>query len=84
MERFSGIVKWFDDRKGFGFLERDDSGESVFVHFRNIIGLPGQRTLNPGEKATWVMGEDSRGRPMAVDVLVENPIPGGNRDRVWE
>lgn len=36
-EREIGVVKWFDNKKGYGFIERE-KGEDVFVHFRSIIG----------------------------------------------
>lgn len=42
-----GRVKWFDNRKGYGFIERD-SGEDIFVHHSNI-DAEGFRTLNDGE-----------------------------------
>ncbi|MBT3897430.1 MAG: cold-shock protein, partial [Gammaproteobacteria bacterium] len=47
-ERQLGTVKWFNDAKGFGFIERED-GEDVFVHFRSIRG-EGYRTLKQGAK----------------------------------
>ncbi|BBI67605.1 hypothetical protein PKHYL_17960 [Psychrobacter sp. KH172YL61] len=46
--REQGIVKWFNDSKGFGFIQRD-SGEDIFVHFRAIQG-DGYRSLKDGEK----------------------------------
>ncbi len=43
----SGKVKWFDNKKGFGFIAQD-SGQDVFVHHTSIIGS-GYKTLNEGE-----------------------------------
>jgi len=43
----SGKVKWFDNKKGFGFIAQD-SGQDVFVHHTSIIGT-GYKTLNEGE-----------------------------------
>jgi CspA family cold shock protein len=46
-----GIVKWFDDRKGFGFIEREDD-KDVFVHHSAISGS-GFKTLTEGDKVTF-------------------------------
>ena len=47
----SGVVKWFNDDKGYGFIERE-GGSDVFVHFRAINGT-GRRTLKEGQKVTF-------------------------------
>ena len=47
----SGKVKWFDSKKGFGFIAQDN-GEDVFVHFSNIAGS-GFRNLENGEEVTF-------------------------------
>jgi CspA family cold shock protein len=47
----SGKVKWFDNKKGFGFIAQD-SGQDVFVHHSSILGK-GFKTLNEGEEVTF-------------------------------
>ncbi len=47
----SGKVKWFDNKKGFGFIAAD-SGQDVFVHHTSIMG-EGYKTLNEGEAVTF-------------------------------
>jgi CspA family cold shock protein len=47
----SGKVKWFDNKKGFGFIAQD-SGQDVFVHHTSILG-EGYKTLNEGEMVTF-------------------------------
>jgi len=58
-DRQSGTVKWFNDAKGFGFIERD-TGEDVFVHFRSIRG-EGYRTLKQGATVEFELSETDKG-----------------------
>jgi len=55
----SGTVKWFNDAKGFGFIEREGEAD-VFVHYRAING-DGRRTLRDGQKVTFEITESERG-----------------------
>jgi len=55
----SGKVKWFDNKKGFGFIA-DDTGQDVFVHHSCIAGL-GYKTLNEGEPVTFEAIPSDRG-----------------------
>ena len=59
-------VKWFNDRKGFGFIERDD-GPDVFVHFSVIQG-EGFKSLAEGEAVEFEIVEDQKGL-RAVNVV---------------
>ncbi|MBC81349.1 MAG: cold shock domain protein CspD [Gammaproteobacteria bacterium] len=58
-ERQSGIVKWFNDAKGFGFIERE-GGEDVFVHFRSLRG-EGYRTLKQGARVEFALSKTEKG-----------------------
>jgi cold shock protein len=55
----SGKVKWFDNRKGFGFISQD-SGTDVFVHHSSIIGS-GYKSLNEGDEVTFEMVAGEKG-----------------------
>lgn len=61
----TGRVKWFDSRKGFGFIVREN-GEELFVHFRAIRGR-GQRALKDGQRVRYRVGQGAKG-PQAEDV----------------
>ncbi|MFP6813814.1 MAG: cold-shock protein [Moraxella sp.] len=57
--REQGIVKWFNDSTGFGFIQRN-SGEDIFVHFRAIQG-DGYRSLQDGQKVEFIVVEGQKG-----------------------
>lgn len=61
----NGVVKWFNDSKGFGFIE-EDSGDDVFVHFSAILG-DGFKTLNEGDRVTFDVTAGEKG-PAAANV----------------
>ncbi len=65
MANSTGRVKWFDEKKGFGFIERTD-GPDVFVHFR-AIQTPGFKTLAEGEEVSFDVEQGQKG-PQAVNV----------------
>ncbi|MBN2513826.1 MAG: cold-shock protein [Sedimentisphaerales bacterium] len=62
-----GTVKWFNEKKGFGFITPEDGGEDLFVHYTNITS-EGFRTLNDGQKVQY---EAAQGRKGLEAVKVE-------------
>ena len=65
----NGVVKWFNDSKGFGFIEQEN-GPDVFVHFSGINGSGGFRSLNEGDKVSFDIEQGAKG-PAAVNVTVQ-------------
>ena len=63
-----GTVKWFNEKKGYGFIERED-GSDVFVHYSGI-NASGFKTLNEGDQVSFTV-EDGQKGPAAVNVTVE-------------
>ena len=63
-----GTIKWFNDSKGFGFIEHD-GGDDVFVHFSAIQG-EGFKTLSDGDKVTFEIVEGPKGL-QAANVVKE-------------
>ncbi len=66
-EREAGVVKWFNNTKGYGFIARDN-GEDVFVHYSAVKGV-GYRTLEEGQRVEFAVVEDQKG-PRAQDVTI--------------
>jgi len=68
MAVLNGTVKWFNSEKGFGFIEPEDGGKDVFVHFRQINNNGQDRvSLDEGQKVTFEIGEGQKG-PQAENV----------------
>lgn len=60
-----GTVKWFDDKKGYGFISRD-GGKDIFVHYSGILG-DGHKSLKDGDEVEFEVVEGNRG-PQAAEV----------------
>jgi len=64
-----GIVKWFNENKGFGFIQQED-GPDVFAHFSEITG-EGFKTLNEGDEVEFEITEGDKG-PKATNIVKIN------------
>ena len=62
-----GTVKWFNDTKGFGFIEPEGGGKDLFVHMSEIK-MDGFKTLKDGQSVEYEVGESDRG-PVAKNVV---------------
>lgn len=62
----TGTVKWFNVKKGYGFIIPDDGGDELFIHHSNIAA-DGFRSLEEGQKVEYETGEGRKG-PEAVNV----------------
>jgi CspA family cold shock protein len=63
----NGIVKWFNDKKGFGFIEQED-GKDIFVH-HTAINMAGFKTLNEGDHVSFDVEQGNKG-PSAKNVVI--------------
>ena len=63
----NGTVKWFNERKGFGFIEQED-GPDAFVH-HSVINADGFKSLKEGDKVTFETEQGQKG-PRAVNVTI--------------
>jgi CspA family cold shock protein len=65
----TGIVKWFNDAKGYGFITNETGGEDVFVHFSALPESGGYRSLNDGQRVQFDVVQE-RGRERAANVVL--------------
>ena len=63
----TGTVKWFNERKGYGFIIPDDGSDDLFFH-HSEIQTEGRASLNEGQKVEYEMGKGEKGRSCAVKV----------------
>ena len=66
MSTINGTVKWFNESKGFGFIEQE-SGPDVFAHF-SAISSSGFKTLNEGQKVEFTVTQGAKG-PQAENIV---------------
>ena len=75
----TGTVKWFNDAKGFGFIEPEQGGGDVFAHF-SAIQMEGFRTLKQGSRVSYELVQGPKGqlaqniRPLEGDDTIEAPV----------
>jgi cold shock protein len=63
-----GTVKWFNDQKGFGFIQPDDGTKDVFVHI-SAVERAGMGSLNEGQKVSYEIVADRRSGKSSADSL---------------
>ena len=66
MSTLKGTVKWFNSKKGFGFIEREDKEKDAFVH-ASAVKASGMRYLNEGDKLEFTLEDGPKG-PSAVNL----------------
>jgi CspA family cold shock protein len=76
----TGIVKWFNDAKGFGFIEPEGGGEDVFAHF-SAIQMEGFRTLRQGSRVSFDLTQGPKGQLAQNISPLEAPRPA-ERDAI--
>ncbi len=62
-----GTVKWFDEDKGYGFIEREDGGEDVFLHYNDLTDQSGFKTVDEGALVEFDVERGPKG-PKATNV----------------
>jgi CspA family cold shock protein len=65
----SGTVKWFNDAKGFGFIQPDGGGPDAFAHF-SAIAMEGFKSLKEGSRVSFELSDGPKG-PMAINIQSE-------------
>ena len=68
----SGTVKWFNNQKGFGFIQPQDGSKDVFVHI-SAVERAGLRTLNEGQRVTYdIVSDGKTGKSSADNLRIES------------
>ena len=61
----TGVIKWFNDAKGYGFIQREDGGADVFVHFSALPQTGGYRSLAEGQRVQFEVVQGPKGAQAA-------------------
>ena len=78
----TGVVKWFNNAKGYGFILSDDSGEDIFAHYSSIE-MDGYRTLRAGQCVAFEAIDGPKGlHAMSIKVLEEVDVQGLSKDAI--
>jgi cold shock protein len=72
----SGTVKWFNDAKGFGFIQPDGGGADAFAHF-SAIQMEGFKTLKEGQRVDFELTQGAKGL-MAANIQAATPTPSAD------
>ena len=62
-----GLVRWFNNKKGYGFLQKESDGKDIFVHY-SAIAMEGYKTLQTNDKVTFDVVDGEKG-PQAANVI---------------
>ncbi len=65
----TGTIKWFNDAKGYGFIQQESGGEDVFVHFSALPQTGGYRSLAEGQRVQFDVVQE-RGKDRAANVVI--------------
>ena len=68
MNRTTGTVKWFDNKKGYGFITPSNGDKDLFVHHTSLQ-MDGYKTLSEEQRVSYEVGDSDRG-PIATNVMV--------------
>ncbi len=68
-DRVTGVVKWFNNSKGYGFIAPDDGSKDVFVHYSALQETGGYRSLEEGDRVELSIEEGEKG-PQAANVVI--------------
>jgi CspA family cold shock protein len=68
-DRVTGVVKWFNNSKGYGFIAPDDGSKDVFVHYSALQETGGYRSLDEGDRVELSIEQGEKG-PQAANVVV--------------
>lgn len=70
-ERSTGRVKWFNEKKGFGFIVIDESQDDIFVHYKDILG-EGFKTLHENDTVSFLVDKGPKGyKAQEVELIAE-------------